>query len=279
MVKSVTKNKVVEVLFAGDSTMRLLWTEAHVFQSGKPSAAQVIKSCHSNWLHTFGIKPSKVWRQPNLEKEGPSLLDCMNRPTYLCSKIASHGWHPQVFLEGDQFGQDIPGTKFVSMDFITVLYARDVLMQSELGNTTQETLLRYLQLKQHIYSLCVLNTGLHDQRILGFKTEVYVLNVIEYLEMMSLVCQHMIWIETTAPRGDKNKPQTIARTREWNTALHSYLEAHRHINVSMMRVFEKSLKAGHVVNVHLHRSWYREMAITLFEELYKDGQKSSSNVG
>ena len=270
------KNKVVEVLFVGDSTMRLLWNEAHVIQSGKPSAAQVMKSCHSNWLHTFGIKPSNFWRQPNLEKEGPC-GECLNRLpkifANLCAKIASRGWNPQVFLDGDKIGQDISGTKFVAMDLITVYYARDVLMQSELGNTTQETLLRYLQLKQHIYSLCVLNTGLHDQLILGFKKEVYVLNVIEFLEKMSLVCQHMIWIETTTPRGDKNRPQTIVRTREWNTALHSYLDAHRHINVSMMRVFEKSLKARHVDNVHLHRSWYREMAITLFEELYKDGQK------
>ena len=279
LIKLVMKNKVAKVLLVGDSTMARLWAEARVFQSGEPSASKITETCGCDWLQDFGIKPSQVWGKPDHKEDGPAWKGVDKLQKNLCAKVKKSGRRPKVFLERDQLGQDIPGSKFVSMDLIKVIYARDLDMQSELGNTTQETLSRYLQLKHQMYPLCILNTGLHDQRLRGLETEDYVANVIEFLELMSPVCQHMIWIETTAPREDKKHPQTKARTCEWNTALYSYLDAHRHLNVSMMHVYEKSLKAGHNDNVHLHRSWYSEMARTLFEELYRDGKKYRSIVG
>ena len=102
------------------------------------------------------------------------------------------------------------------------------------------------------------------------QTEDYVSNVMEFLELMSPVCRHIIWIEMTAPKGDPKRPQTVARTKEWNHALYSHLDAHhRHLEVSVMSVFGKSLKARHEDNVHLHPSWYTEMARTMFEDMYR----------
>ena len=273
MIASVVKNKDAQVLFIGDSTMFRLWREARVFQNGKPFSSKLITTSHCNWLQSFGIKSSKVSRKPNPKKEGPS-ADILMKPqrngctteTVLSNEITRNKTSV-VFLKEEQLQRNIPGTNFLSMDMITVCYAKDVEMQSVLGNTSQETLSRYLQLEHQIYSLCVLNMGLHDQKLIGLQTKDYVSNVIEFLELMSPVCLYIIWIETTAPRGDPNRPQTIARTREWNVALYSYLDGHRHINVSMMRVFEKSLKAPHDDNVHLHRSWYAEMARTMFEDM------------
>ena len=140
-------------------------------------------------------------------------------------------------------------------------------MQSILGNTTQQTLSRYLQSEHKTYSLCVLSMGIHDQAIRGFRAKDYVLNVKKLLELFFPVCIQIVWIEITAPRGDKIHPQTIAKTDEWNIALKSYLDTHRHLNVSMMHVFKKSLNARHEDNVHMHVSWYTEMARTMFEEM------------
>ena len=167
-----------------------------------------------------------------------------------------------VFPKGEKLQ---PGTHFLAMDYVAVEFARDVEMQSLLGNTTQETLSRYLQLEHKSYSLCVLNVGIHDQEIKGLRVEDYVLNVRQLLELFVPVCLHIIWIEMTAPRGDIGHHQTVPKTREWNIALNLYLETHRQLNVSMMRMFKSSLNAKHVDNVHLDISWYIEMARTMFE--------------
>ena len=249
-----------QVLFMGDSTMFRLWREARAFQNGEPLLSKIITTGRCNWLRSFGIKPSKVWRKPNPKKEGPALYGLENPWCTDCSGCSSY----VVFPKGKKLKQKILGTHFLTMDYIAVEFARDVEMQSVYGNTTQETLSRYLQLQFKTYSVCVLNEGIHDQRLHGFMAEDYVLNVMELLELFVPVCLNIIWIEMTAPRGDEDKPQTKVITQEWNIALYSYLNNHRHPNVSLMRVFNQSLKAMHKDNVHMHQSWYEEMARTMF---------------
>ena len=265
MIASIVKNiDVQQVLFMGDSTMYRLWREARVFQNATfivPS--KIITTDRCSWLQSFGIKPSKVWQKPDPKKEGPVAHGLKNPWCTDCSGCDSY----VVFPKKDQLKQIIPGTNSISMDYIAVEFARDVEMQSVFGNTTQKTLSKYLQSEHKTYSLCVLNMGVHDQAIIGLRAEDYVLNVKDLLELFIPVCLHIIWIEITAPKGDTNHHQTIAKTSEWNTALKLYLDAHRHLNVSMMRVFKKSLNVEHYDNVHLHKSWYKEMARTMFEEM------------
>ena len=78
---------------------------------------------------------------------------------------------------------------------------------------------------------------------LQLSKEGYILNMKGLLEFLFPVCSHIIWIETTAPRGDKNRPQTGNRSREFNMALETYLETHFNSKVSVVRVFDKSLEA------------------------------------
>ena len=156
---------------------------------------------------------------------------------------------------------------FLLMDFITVEYARDVEMQSEMGNTTQETLSRYLQLRGKIYSLCVVNAGIHDNALRDLSTETYILNVKEYLELLFPICLHIIWIETNSVRGDKEWSQGNTKIQVWNKGVNSYIETHLHHKVSVVRVFERSKQARRRDNVHMHESWYLELAKTLFEKL------------
>ena len=89
--------------------MSRLWTEARAFQSKKPESF-ITETCKLNWLQTFSIKPSKVWRKPDHEKEGPT----WDEPPKI--KAGCHKMHgPAVFLGEDQLRQDLPGTNFASM--------------------------------------------------------------------------------------------------------------------------------------------------------------------
>ena len=243
--------------------MYRLWREARAFQRGELLSSKIITTARCNWLQSFGIKPSKMWQKPNPKKEGPVAYGLNNPWCTDCSGCNSY----VVFPIGKTLRQTILGTHLLAMDYIAVEFARDVEMQSVLGNTTQETLSRYLQLQHKSYSICVLNMGIHDQEIRGFTAKDYVLNVKQLLELFVPVCLHIIWIEITAPKGDSNHHQTIEKTQEWNIELKSYLDTHPHLNVSMMCVFKKSLKAAHQDNVHMHKSWYKEMARTMFEEV------------
>ena len=141
-------------------------------------------------------------------------------------------------------------------------------MKSVFENPLQETLAQYLEWHGKLYSLCIVNSGLHDQRH-PLSTEGYIENVKGLLDIVFHVCSYIIWIETTAPleRTTGEYPQTVERTREWNVALNSYLETHMNRNVSVVQVFEKSLKAEHHDNVHMHRLWYLELARSLFEKI------------
>ena len=257
MVQSVinTKNGR-QILFMGDSTMYKLWKEARVFQKRQSFPSRMIATSRCDWLKSFGIKPSKVWEKPNLTKEGPAAYGLEN---HWCTDCSGCNSHVLFIKEG-------PDSQILLTDYIAVEFSRDVEMQSDLGNTTQETISRYLLLQNKFYSLCVMNEGAHDQALVGLQTEDYVANVIEFLDLVSPVCKHVLWIEMTAPRGDIEYDQSIEKTRIWNMALLLHFESHPHI-WSLMRVFKSSLKAIHVDNVHLHHSWYIEMARTMFGQL------------
>ena len=244
------------VLFLGDSTMYKFWKEARQLQRRNPDSVKIIRASRCNWLQSFGIKPSIVWQKPNRTREGPVLFGLGHNWCTDCSGCNSHVLIPKRKADS-----------FFLMDYIAVEFARDVEMQSVLGNTTQETLSKYLQQQGKLYSLCVMNSGFHDQKIKELNADGYVSNVKEYLELLIPVCLHIIWIETTAPSGNKNYAQTVKKTGKWNKALNSYLETHLNRNVSVVRVFEKSLKAKHKDNVHMHQLWYFELARTLFEKI------------
>ena len=254
LVKSTGRR---HLLFLGDSTMRALWSNARKFEHGNSVVLGRIttETGNCNWLQSLRIKQSKVWRKPNSSREGPRdwrmapwCTECRNCNNYLV--------FPHVEMDN-----------FSLMDFIAVEFARDVEMQSELGNTTQETLSRYFQLKGKIYLLCVVNSGFHDQTIKSLNMEAYILNVKEYLELLFPTCLHIIWIETNSVRGDKEWAQGTTKIGNWNNGLNSYIETHLHHKVSVVRVFERSKQARRKDNVHMHESWYAELAKTLFEKL------------
>ena len=159
------------------------------------------------------------------------------------------------------------------VDYMDIQFARDLTMRSVLGDTTQESLSRFLQDRKDVYSLCVVNSGLHDQRTKGLRTESYIVDVKWYLETITPVCQNIFWIQTTAPLGQREWPQTVAKTRELNDALNSYFDTFGYVqwhgNLYVVEVFVASLVAKHRDNVHLDKTWYFELSNSLFKYIRK----------
>ena len=281
MVATSVKNIGFQrALFLGDSTMRRLWMQARqvlwkktdniLFSNEFFYKKQNLSRCE--WMKILGIKQSNVWEEPTLLNPNPGPAAWCNGVNITHLLRASGAERLKYW---NQFYLSAMKTWFYGgkVDYMDIQFARDLEMQSLLGNTTQESLSRFLQDRKDIYSLCFVNSGIHDQRIRELSTESYIANVKEYLEVITPVCLNIFWIQTTAPLGHREWPQTVAKTREWNDALNlhfntfSYVQWHG--NLYVVGVFDKSLVAKHDDNVHLDVSWYFELSNTLFKYIRK----------
>lgn len=134
-------------------------------------------------------------------------------------------------------------------------------MQSELGETTQETLVNFLKFRPE-YELCVVNSGLHDQAIQNLSTKNYALNVKQYLQLLGSVCSNIVWVETTAPKTNWRK-QKKEKTKEWNDAVNDMIHSDLP-DVYIIKVYEASLnwvaRDLYRDNVHLNEEWYYELS-------------------
>ena len=96
------------------------------------------------------------------------------------------------------------------MEYLAVEYGSDVEHQSTITNTSQESAVHYMkwQLDNLLLtkddSICVVNTGIHDQKLCpGLKNEdtclnVYISNVRSYLKLLNTTCGHILWVSITS---------------------------------------------------------------------------------
>ncbi|GMI48428.1 hypothetical protein TrCOL_g11240 [Triparma columacea] len=225
-------------LFLGDSTVGRLWGQ---LPGRAPSADIRTERC--NWLQSFGINKSKVWSAPPSDA-GPVGHGLEHHWCTDCQGCNSFYYTRQRGTSGTN-------------SYIAVEFAKDVEMQSVLGNTTQETLVRFL--KAHLnHDVCVVNSGIHDQAILNLTTSQYVANVNAYLKGLHTVCSHLVWIDTTAPATD-NYHQKLNKTLVWNRAVNGMILKDFH-DVYIVGVGGASVHWPHVDNVHLDAAWYSALA-------------------
>ena len=227
------------ILFLGDSTMGRLFNK--IPRRGK----NIITTNRCNWLQNFGIKKSTTWISPPKDA-GPVKYGLENNWCTDCSGCKSR------FSTGEG----------IANSYIAVEFAKDVEMQSEIGSTSQETLVNFLK-THHKYELCVVNSGIHDQAIKYLTTQHYVANVKHYLQLLSLVCPQTVWIETTFPKTD-NYLQTKTKTQEWNVAVNDMINLD-FTGVYIIKVGNASIHWPHADNVHLDDEWYSSLS-RLFKE-------------
>ena len=178
-----------------------------------------------------------------------SFLVCTETGRKDCS-VTSNAWH-------------------YSGGYINVEFARDVMIQTQYYNTSQENIALYLH--QHFNSpavlkafgkpYCFVNTGIHDVMIRHITKEVFVENVEWYLRLLRPECHRIVWISTTPPRSDKSKfAQRINQTLEWNMAALDMLNSRADLHIPYIDVFHASLNFSCTDNVHLTPDWYSALA-------------------
>ena len=235
LVQNVVNNmQTRRILFLGDSTM------IRLFKSIPHQEKNIIKTGRCDWLTKFGMKKSTIWIPPHKDA-GPVLYGLKNNWCTDCSGCISH------YYTG----------KGIANSYIAVEFAKDVEMQSELGKTTQESLVNFLK-TQNKYELCVVNSGIHDQAIKGMSVQNYVSNVKSYLRLLSFVCPQIVWVETTYPKTDKYL-QKKGKTQEWNVAVNKMIRL-EFTEAYIIKVGEASKDWPHVDNVHLNATWYSELS-------------------
>ena len=188
--------------------MDRLWNEVHELPQINPVSSKKITSTRCGWLY---------WSRT---REVPFFFGLEHHWCTFCKFC-------NTFMVIPKSKEDI----LFPMDYGCIWG-----MQSLSGNTLKETLAQY-NWQGKLYSLCIVNSGLHDQRH-RLSTEGYIENVKGLLDLLLHVCSHIFWIETTAPLDETSGkyPQTVRRTLKWNVALNSYLETHLNRNVAVVRV-------------------------------------------
>jgi hypothetical protein len=166
--------------------------------------------------------------------------------------------------------------------FLTVEFARDVELQTELYSTTQENLLsNYIannwnapieMIHEFGRPICIASAGLHDMSIQNVAKAVYIQNVQWYLNILSSQCDYIIWLANTCPLSN-NYAQTDDKTYEWNVAVWDVLLSSEYpfgYKSFYLEVFNSSISFDHEDNVHMGKNWYELLASLLMSLMKVD---------
>ena len=227
-------------LFLGDSTMRRQFTSSnldrhlvgepiHFIKKGRNGTADpcwTSMDCEERtadrceMAEVYGFEPAKEWKPPTFfpNFEGPVNYGSDHPFCSDCGGCETQFLHCNINKSANR--NDIKKCKQKKLaygGYLKVEFARDVELQTEFYQTTQENTALYL--KQHFNKpelvkewgkpICVILTGFHDMILLiktsHFELSRYVENVEWYLNVMKPECSHIIWLSNTAPSFENEK--------------------------------------------------------------------------
>ena len=139
--------------FIGDSQMLALYSKLmQRFHSCKSLNTKVEKC--GQVTKYLGLKQRTIWKPPNRSRlEGPIAYGLSNPG---CTDMAGGEWGRQVCMTRIDGG--IP----VTTEYLGVEFSRDLEMQNEIFDTTQESVISYLQNLTVRPSVILMNEGLHE---------------------------------------------------------------------------------------------------------------------
>ena len=201
-----------------------------------------------SFLDFINLKKAEQWIPPPFKIVGPT--------TYgLAHPFCSDAGSPNTLRESNT----LDGNNF--MEFLQVPYAKSVEQQTDYTDTTQETAVMHianqLQLRGLTYedSVCVVNSGLHDQKLCYGKDDewclqIYYDNVKWYLELLDNVCGSIIWISTTPVMDDPVYQQKNNRIMEWNQMVKETLASYK--NGFYVDIWDAASHHDHLNNDNVH---------------------------
>jgi len=238
--------------FFGDSQMGFLFKSMEVKYPYTISETKESTHERCGFLTYCNIPRAVTWIPPSThnQTQGPLMFGLR---TPFCSDLSGHSY--LKFSNGSCF-----------MEYLAVEFASDVEQQTPYGNTTQETATFYVKLQLGVNgltredSVCVVNTGVHDQILCKEKSDatcldMYSTNVRWHLSILRQGCGSIIWISTTSVAGDPKYPQTNKSLLEWNRVVNeklvpSYSEA---FYVDVWNLSATSPRNG---NIHFQPEYY-----------------------
>lgn len=259
-------------LFFGDSTMwRLfvaggvgpyLFDDAPIQRTcpGYLCSTVSVGRCETN--EVLNLTKPRHWSPPNFTKsEGPLAFGAKNPFCHDCTGCES----AVIYCESDATYTPCPHTsssRGLYGSYLSVEFARDVEIQSELYDTTQQNLVHYVErdwnagraVRDFGLPICVVSTGHHDVGISNVTLAGYLSNVEWFVDLLSAQCDHIIWLSNNCPRAESYE-QKMNKTQEWNLGVRDRL--HRRNNTSFVDIFEASIMYHHADNIHMDNTWYK----------------------
>jgi len=203
---------------------------------------------------------SSKWILPKKSIEGPVQNGLLNHGQTDCSGC--------FYINCDTYDKISHVTWMNQVVYIPVEFTRDVTLQTDEYNTTQEVLSNYFVHNQ--YDLCVLSGGLHDQAIEGFTAEQYNINVLDYLKKINPTigtgtgsngCKRIVWIGLAQVQEVNKYRQRNKMGIEYNKIITTNALIMKYIsNYINIYDFSKSGKYKMRDYIHYHNDFYKEIA-------------------
>lgn len=246
--------------FVGDSQMGKLFHE--IRYPYEVTASKAPKNERCGFIKYAGLPEAKPWQRKKIPSyfQGPTSY---GRENPGCFDVRSVGAR---YIESA-----IPGEMSHILEIMTIDHASDIAQQTPYTETTQETATLHfgnqLQFNGMTYedSVCVMNTGLHDQKLCIGKTHdhclsIYSKNIKRYLNLFHNICGAMVWISTTPVRNPGNPlyPQSNAMTAKMNRAVKDILIQHEH--GYYVDTWDVAKRSTHIDNVHFTSEYYSGIA-------------------
>jgi len=241
-------------VFLGDSTM------GRLFRHGVYPSYQNRSSYKESWnrcgcttedgdrcrhYEFYGMLPATKFRPPTAS-EAPK-----RQPRY-CMECVTCG-HSRAQCKDHRCSID-------TAELHAVEFARDVEVQTAITTTTQETVAYYLhqQARESSPFVCVVNAGIHDLAHFSNMT-VLAENVLWYIDVLRPVCEHIIWVQCTAPEQHTKDVQTPELVATYNSHVQKALAAGSAASQTMIiDSFAASKNWKHKDSLHLTEDYYKE---------------------
>eukprot|EP00173_Palmaria_palmata_P001041 Plantae.Rhodophyta-Palmaria_palmata.ctg1547.p1 GENE.Plantae.Rhodophyta-Palmaria_palmata.ctg1547~~Plantae.Rhodophyta-Palmaria_palmata.ctg1547.p1 ORF type:complete len:469 (-),score=28.09 Plantae.Rhodophyta-Palmaria_palmata.ctg1547:282-1688(-) len=286
-------------LFLGDSTMyqmvnhgglggQMTRTAVKALQASCPKL--VCKSARAGRCNTndiFHMPRSKEWIRPSASEgpmmhglQNPFCQDCMGCNSNFLECTVSDTQATAITTSSSSPLCSLNNNTQVDLShggYVSVEFARDVEVQSDLYTTTQENMIHYLKsswnserlVQEFGRPVCVVSTGIHDVTIPNMTMPIYLENVEWYLNLLNGQCDHVVWLSNTCPLT-KDYAQQKSQTALWNLAVLEILKGDAFVEKStFIDVFNASIRWPHGDNIHMDGSWYSSLN-SLFRKLVQN---------
>ena len=225
---------------------------------------RVLKSAgRCDMLEYLGFRRAARWIPPDIRREGPEAGNYAHTHPF-CISIKSQYAIKEACDRLVRGPKGAAKTVTVVLEYLPVVQARDVMLQSPTTPTTQHTVAAYYQ--RHRQDVCILNAGLHEERMHDLSDLAYVANVDQFIGLLAGPCRAMIWLSTSKTGGASNYPQNNTRIARRNGMVHAMLRQH-HQGVFFLDLWALSDVPGNSTlyhdNVHFIPAYYTALAAYL----------------